>query len=474
MKSAACRAKLALGAACLVALAGCKAVGPDYHLPQKAAINLPAAQGAFLGAAPAGADAKPLPPRWWHLFDAPVLDRLEEQALAANTDLRVAAANLKRAQEATGMAESAHEPDFTASFAGERARLSGESFLLSEPVPVMNVGSGQIAVGYQLDLFGRIRRAVEEARASEQAVAAVQDAVKASIAADVARSYVMACAAGEDIALTDEAIAVEKRRLDVDERLQAGGRLTPLELAASRARLAQVEAVRPAHVARQRAALFRLAYLLGKPPAEYPREVESCEEIPSASGIMPVGDGASLLARRPDVRASERELAAATAQIGVATAAMYPDIRLGAALGSFGKLGDFGTAPANFWNAGGMIDWAFPTHGARARVRAANAGADAALARFDGVVLAALRETETALSTYAQDLNRQHALAEALHQNELATADIERLRRAGRSPLSAHLGAEQGTISAKAAVSEGKARLANDQVDLFLALGGGW
>jgi len=463
------------GLAAAFALSGCAAVGPNYHLPRNAAANAPAAQGAFQEAGPkTGVSADPLPPRWWHLYDDPVLDTLEEQALAANTDLRIAAANLARARAVTSVAEGAKEPEFKVDAMAERARLSGESYLLSDSLPVMNLGEGMGGVSYQIDLFGQIRRSVEAARADESASEATLGVVKVTLAAEVARAYLTQCAAAEAIDIGEKAIAVDTRSLDIARRLKEAGRAGESDVTRAEARLAQVESLVPAQRARSRAALYRLAYLMGKAPADYPREAQRCTAIPAIARPLPIGGGAALIARRPDVHVAERQLAGATARIGIATAALYPQIGIGLSGGSFGLLKDLGTAPANTWSIGGLLHWTIPGGGERARVRAANAEADAALARFDATVLGALRETETALATYAEDHNRAVSLGEARAAAEREADEVRAMRKAGRSPLLASIGAAQATLSARAAETGAREAIAMDQVNLFLALGGGW
>jgi NodT family efflux transporter outer membrane factor (OMF) lipoprotein len=452
-------------------LSGCAAVGPNYHVPASAAAKAPAAQGAFQEVGQ-GAQSDPLPPRWWHLYEDPALDALEEQALAANTDLRIAGANLARARAVVSAADAAREPDFDVGFEAERARLSGESFLLDQPIPVATLGEATAGVSYQIDLFGQIRRSIEAARADEAASEATVRAVKVTLAAEVARAYLTQCAAGEALAIGTEAVTVDTRALDIARRLKAAGRLGEGDVTRAEGRLAQVTATVPAQRTRSRAASYRLAYLMGKPPAQAP--AVQCATIPTIARALPVGDGAQLIARRPDVHVAERQLAGATARIGVATAALYPHIGIGLSGGSFGFLKDLGTAPANMWSIGGLIQWSIPGGSARARVRAANADADAALARFDGTVLAALRETETALATYAEDHNRALALDQALASAERESAEVRSLRAAGRSPLLASIGAQQTTLQARAAQTSAREAIAIDQVNVFLALGGGW
>jgi outer membrane protein TolC len=158
----------------------------------------------------------------------------------------------------------------------------------------------------------------------------------------------------------------------------------------------------------------------------------------------------------------------------VATADLYPDVTLGAGAGSTGLLSHLGQASTLFWNFGPTINWTYPNRGARARVRAAGAEADAALARFDGVVLAALRETETALAVYARDLDRNARLRAARDEAKTAVDEAQALRRAGRSPYLTGLDAVRTLASAQAALSASDGEVGADQVKLFRALGGGW
>lgn len=461
-------------ASALVLLASCKAVGPDYHLPENAVIQRPAANGAFQSAPPALTTTDPLPPRWWHLYDDPVLDTLEEQALAANTDLRVASANLARARAVTAAAEGAKEPDFAISAGAQHARLSGEQYLQPEQLPVADIGDVGAQMSYQIDLFGKIRRSVEAARADEASVAATRDAVQVTVAADVARAYVGVCAAHAAEDFANRAITLQGNLVSINRRLVSAGRSAAPDVTAAEARLAQAQALLPSYRAAARASLYRLAALTGKVPADYPREAEACRAVPQLKSALPVGDGAALLKRRPDIRAAERELAGATARIGVATADLYPSIGIGLSGGSTGFLKDLGLPAANRWSIGGLLHWTIPNAGSRARVRGADAAADAALARFDGTVLGALRETETALAAYAEEHDRHLALEDALKAARTIADQNRRLREAGRAAVVVDLGGQQGVIGAEAAVLNSQHEIANDQITLFLALGGGW
>ena len=458
----------------LLALTACAAVGPNYKLPEAAKINAPTAQGPFMGAASKAVSQDPVPAGWWKLYDDPVLNGLIEEALKANTDLRVAAANLARARAVAGEADDAGGFTVGASAAAMHSRESGEQYLMSEQLPVENLADVGVKVSYQVDLVGRIRRAAEAAHADAEASQAALDLARVSVAADVARAYVEACANGHELAVAQRTVDLQSRSLDVTRKLVKAGRGTAVDVTRAQAQLDLSRASLPTYQSRRRAALYRLATLTGKPPVEFPKAVEACVHPPTLTQAIPVGDGAALLKRRPDVRQAERTLAGATARIGVATAALYPNVTLGLGAGSTGLLADIGQAPANRWGLSSLITWTLPGEGERARIRQAEAGADAALARFDGVVLTALRETETSLDAYAHDLQRQAALKAARDQAVLAEDQAQRLYRAGRSPYLAGLDAQRTLAGAEAALAASDSQVAADQVTLFLALGGGW
>ncbi len=196
---------------------------------------------------------------------------------------------------------------------------------------------------------------------------------------------------------------------------------------------------------------------------------------PQVVGTIPVGDGAALLRRRPDIRQAERQLAAATATIGVATADLYPRVTLGLSVDSVGLGNDFLGKDTFSYSIGPLISWTIPNTGVvRARIAQTQAGADGALAKFDGTVLTALRETETALDAYARELDRHAALQSARDESATVADQARRLYLAGRTGYLDALDAERGLATSEATLAASDAELADDQVSLFLALGGGW
>ena len=455
-------------------LNGCMNVGPNYSLPKEALVNTPLANAPIEGADTALTTRANVPAVWWKLYDDPVLNSLVDEALQSNTDLRVAAANLARSREALGVAQAQGGFSGKASAAFQRAQESGEQYLLTEKLPVVNEGDVGISVAYEIDLFGKLRRGVEAAQADAEAVQAAGDLARITVVADVVRAYVEQCSAAEELKIAQQSLALQRQRVDVSRRLRDAGRGNQTEVTRGQTQVDTLAADIPRYTARRKIAQYRLAGLLARAPSDLPPAALACEKLPQIRQPIPVGDGAALLKRRPDVREAERQLAASTARIGVATGALYPTVSIGASAGLTGVLEDLGTSPTARWCFGPLISWTFPANGARGRVREAAASSQVALARFDGVVLTALRETETNLATYASDYARAEALRAALKSAAQSADETHRLYRAGRESFISDLDATRTLTSTKSQVAAAEGQVAIDQVNLFLALGGGW
>jgi NodT family efflux transporter outer membrane factor (OMF) lipoprotein len=450
-----------------LALAAC-ASGPDYV----AKPVTPAAAAPFVSATGSSVAANAQPEgKWWRLYNDPVLDRLVTDALAANTDVRVAAARLAKARALLREERGAREPQIGVSGSAQYGR-SPNAIMAGASGSDVQTNAG-LDVAYEVDLFGRIGRRVEAARGEVAASTADVDAVKVAIAAETARAYADATSSAERIAVAEHIVELLDRSLALTERRHQVGLANGLDIARIAALRDQRRAEIPLLQAQRQAALFRLATLTGLTPRELPPEAAARKTTLQLTRPIPVGDGASLLARRPDVRAAERRLAAATARIGVATADLYPRITLGGSAGASGTGLNLFSNPLS-WLVGPLINWTANRSAARARVAGAEADAQASLAAFDGTVLQALEETETALSNYQQSLARRDALRAARDQ-ALAAAKITRARqREGDISSLELLDAERTAADAEAALAQADASIAAAQVDLFRALGGGW
>lgn len=464
--------RLIIGLLACAAVAGCATVGPDYHVPGRAAINAPAAQGRFVAGAH-GTRADALPPHWWALYHDPVLDRLIRQSLAANTELRIAQANLERNN---AFVEEARSQRFSASVDAATAwtHPSEEAVLKRVGVkPYENYNAG-VSVGYDLDLFGAIRRGVEAASADDDAAMAARDLVQVNVVAETVRAYADLCNAGHEISLMQQQIATERDYVRLMQVSVDHGRTSPVEVTRQQDVLSNVQAQLPALQAAQRNASFRLATLGGHPPEDATPALLACHTPLQLDHPIPVGDGQDLLKRRPDVRAAERHLAAATARIGVATAALYPDIKLGLSVGSTGKAVDAATGYTNRFAAGPLVSWNLNRDAVRAHIAQADAQSRASLAAFDGTALGALRDVETSLETYAADLEQQDQLTAARDSAQRRVAQMEELHQGGRIDSLSLLAAERDRWVAEHALAVSQRTLNRDQVMIFLALGGGW
>lgn len=447
-----------------LALAAC-AAGPDYAPPKTAS----AAAGPFVAAnSPAVQPLAPVKGDWWRLYNDPVLDGLIQDALVHNTDVRAAVARLEKARAALKEVKVDRLPQGGVSAGVTRGRDTNES----DASTSFDAG---LSVSYEVDLFGRVSRNVEAARGDVAAADADAEAVRVAIVAETARAYADAASAAERLDVARHIVELLDQSLNLTERRVEVGLTTRLDTARIAALRNQRQAEIPAIAAERDNALFRLAMLTGRAPAELPQAAGARTASLKLSQPIPVGDGAGLLARRPDVRASERRLAAATARIGVATAELYPTISLGGSLGaSAGSIGNLFSNPIGFL-LGPLISWSFSDHArARARVAGAEAGAQEALAEFDGTVLRSLQETETALSAYANALQRREALKAARDEAEVAANIIRAQQREGQVDSLALLDAERTFAEAEADLTDMDGQVVTAQIDLFRALGGSW
>ena len=458
------RLKTVIGLASALALAAC-ATGPDYAAPATPS----KAAGRFVAAnSPAVVPLAPVQGDWWRLYKDPVLDGLIRDALAANTDIRAAVARLDRARAVLRETKVDRLPQAGADAAATRGRESGQSEAATS-------FDARLEVGYELDLFGRVSRGVEAARGEVGAAEADAEAVRVAIVAETVRAYADASSAADHLSVASHIVDLLDQSLKLTEKRVEIGLNTRLDTARIAALLNQQKAEIPAIAAERDSALFRLAMLTGRAPAELPQVAGARTSTLRLDQPIPVGDGAQLLARRPDVRAAERRLAAATARIGVATAELYPRISLGGSFGSAaGSFGNLLSNPIGFL-IGPLISWSFTDHArARARVAGAEAGAQEALAEFDGTVLRSLQETETALSAYANALRQREALKAARDEAEVAAQIVRAQQREGQVDSLALLDAERTFAEAEAAIADMDGSVVSTQIDLFRALAGGW
>ena len=468
------RTAFPLAGVSLLLLVDACTVGPNYRVPDHALVRSPAATGAFVGSSGRSVSVAPLPPYWWRLYKNRDLDTLVREAFAANTDLRMANANLENSEALLREARTLRQPSIAVDAGVEYAQLAGEQYLLPITPPRNTYYDSGVTIGYDLDLFGGIRRGIEAARADDEAVAAARDLVRVNVAAETARAYAEVCGAGLQLVAARKSLALQKQSLELTRQLRTRGRAIDLDVTRSQQFVDELTAVIPSLEAGRRNALYRLTTLTGKPPSQFDQKLEGCATPPRLMEPLPIGDGAALLRRRPDVREAERQLAAATAEIGVATAQLYPDITLGLGAGSLGVHSDVLTSPTNFWQVGSVLSWQANQSAARARIAGANAEAKLALAHFDGTVLTALDDAESALTTYQHDLQQEASLKAARDAAARVATGEERLQSGGRATALDVIDAQRTLASAEQSLAQLQSAISEDQVAVFLALGGGW
>lgn len=453
-------------------LAGCTA-GPDYHVPDHAMARSSSANGPFVGGHGKAFDQAPLPDHWWKLYNDARLDGYVQEALTANTDLRAADANLRRASEVVREVEAGRTVQTKIDAGAFGARVGG--YTLAVPLDLPYSATAGVAIDYPLDLAGGIRRGIEAAKNNREAVEAARDQVRVTIAAAVTRSYADTCSANVTLAATRHVLDVQTQTLASIRRLFKGGRGTAFDVTRAHTAADKSAAAIPEIMAARQASLFELAALMGRAPTDYPRELADCASPPKLSQPLPIGDGTALIRRRPDIRASERQLAAATAGIGVETAKLYPQITLTGSAGLANSFSNFFTGPSFGGFAGPLISWAFPNRKAiHAEIAQAGDAADAASAHFDGTVIEALRQTETALDTYAREIEHDRALENTRDDAAKSTDQANKLFHYGRTDVLNVLTAQANLAEAEAALAQSRATLIDRQVNVFLSLGGGW
>ena len=264
--------------------------------------------------------------------------------------------------------------------------------------------------------------------------------------------------------------------LDLTTRMRDLGAKSDFDVASAAAVYDQASAAIPTFEGERRAQLYELAVLTGRPPAEISQAAAACKTPPTIRTPLPVGDGAALLKRRPDVRQAERTLAADTARIGVATADFYPTVSLtGSAATSGSSLKQIASAGSFSYQLGPLITWTFPNVlVARAEVIQARAQASGSIASFNSVVLNALKETEQALTTYDAELSRHTALVANVSDNQRAF-DLARIQlQRGSISFPDLLQTERNLEAARAELAASDQALIDDQVAVFQSLGGGW
>jgi len=451
----------------LTVLAGCVST-PEYQAPA-----IPeTASGAFINAGETTDSQQVVPQQWWQLYQDASLNSLVEMALSANTSIRVAQANLASAYAIYRNTNSQRLP---------ATDISANPRYVREPNPWGEGGekwqwsySAGINVSYELDFTDRVNQSVRASQADMQASQASLDAVRLAVVAETTRAYVDSCSLAESINVAETSIELSAQRLELVENREAAGAASRLDVERAAAIYANAQSALPPLQAQRENSLLELAALVGVTPNEIPSEARQCQQPPRLKSIIPVGDGESLLRRRPDVRIAERQLAADTARIGIAISQLYPQITLGASA-SYNDNPNLEGDEGWSYGIGPLISWYFPNQQAvRAQLEQAEARSEASLANFDETVLNALKETEQALANYNAMLRQNAALTDARDASRRAYELAQLQYDAGAISFLDTLVAQTSLIESESALINNQQQLGSLSVSVFLALGGGW
>ena len=463
-------------------LAGCT-LGPNYQRP---ATPVPP---TFAETHAAAATNDTALAAWWHAFGDPELDALVNRAIARNLDVETAAARIREARAREIVTGAAGLPQVDAQTSASRQRISENAI----PVPP-GAGSGGGNTGsfglpgsefntfrlgfdasWEIDLFGKTRRSVEAARARTGAAIWNRRDVQVSVAAEVANTYLTLRTLQQRIATAQAEVARQRRSLQLVSARVRGGLVTGQDLAQQQSQLDTAQSAIPPLKAQANAQIHALGVLTGETPEALIAELSTLAALPSAPPV-PAGLPSDLLRRRPDIRAAERNLHAATAGIGVATADLYPRFSLSAApalvstvLASLLRWG------SRSYSASASLDWPIFNGGrTRGNVSVANAQQQQALIAYRKTILTALQDVEDALSNIDND-RRQIASLDAAHGTAVRAEDIARGRyHGGLVTYSDVLQAQASRITLEGQLIQARSSLARDTVALLKALGGGW
>jgi NodT family efflux transporter outer membrane factor (OMF) lipoprotein len=453
-----------------IMLSGCFAVGPDYKTPD---LSAPAEWSRSLhgGVSAATPDAEALA-QWWSTLSDPDLSNLIERATAGNLDLKTAQARVREARARRGVAQGGLFPTLSAGGSATRGR-SSEQLSNGEIQDLYRLG---FDASWELDIFGRVRRSVEAAQGDLEASEADYHDVLVSLVAEVALNYVEARTLQTQLEVAEENLKSQRETLQLTQWRFEAGLVSRLDVEQARGNLESTRAQLPKLRSAIEEAKNRLAVLLGAFPGALEAQLGPRKPIPEAPMEVAIGVPAETLRRRPDVRRAERQLAAQTARVGVATADLYPTFSLPGSIGleALTTHNFFNTAN-RAWSIAGSFAWTIFEGGAiRQTIEVQNALQEQALNQYEGTIRTALEEVENALVAYGEEQNRRQALAEATDAAQKA-ADLARNQYAsGLIDFQSVLDAERSLLTFQDQLAQSRGQVTSNLISLYKALGGGW
>ena len=491
------RACACMAAMALVAMSGCK-VGPNYQAPQTAlpeqfseATTRPTTLPVELSA-------------WWTVFNDPALDSLIGRAIETNIDLRMAALRVREARALRGITAAGLFPTADASGLYQRSRISSSTAIgalasgggaatpgggtgipkgpgsaagaIAFPGFEEDLWQGGVDASWELDVFGGVRRALEAADADIAAVLEAHHDVLVILTAEVARNYIELRGFQRQLSIAQENLSAQRQTLDLTQSRFKAGLTGQLDVTRAEAQVASTEATVPIFQTAVKRAMYRLAVLLGQAPETLAAELAPVAAIPNGPPQIPAGLPSELLRRRPDIRRAERQIAAATARIGVATADLYPKFSLTGQFGlqsdSFAKWGNWNS---RFWSFGPAVTWSIFTAGrVRSNIDVQNTRTAEAIEQYRQTILLALEDVENALAAHTSEQARRKSLAAAVAANQRSVELATELYTKGLVDFLSVLEAQRSLFASQDQLAQSERAVSADLVAIFKALGGGW
>ena len=452
-------------------LAGCATVGPDYVKP-----DMPEPPAWV---SPAGSKAKAEADKgqdnlasWWKNLNDPVLVDLIDTAIQNNKDLKKAQSRIREARAARGVAESQYYPSVDASGAYNLSRIEKNS----EVGVTREIFAAGLDAGWEIDLFGGVRRSNEAARATYEASEEDYRMVHVTLAAEVALNYVDVRTLQDRLAITEENLKLQIETYDLTTFRQKAGLVTQLDVDRAKTNMEDTRASIPTLKTRLAAGKNRLSALMGQYPGFADPRVGGPQGLPAVPAEIALGIPAETLRRRPDVRNAERQLAAQTARIGVATADLYPKLTLNGAIGvDASSFAGLFTANNRVLDIGPRFSWNIFNGGAvRSNIEIQNARQEQAYLEYENTIILALEEAENAMTAYFNEQKRMQSLNDALGSATSSTNLALSQYQSGLIDFQAVLDAQRTFLSVKDSLSTSKGAVVADLVRLYKALGGGW
>jgi len=458
---------------CLAALAGCT-VGPNFAPPRTDVPKVWVGPTTVPATQPA-ATSENLS-QWWKAFNDPVLASLVEEALKSNLDMRIAQARIRQARANRGIAVSGIGPsvDASGSFQGSQASSGGQ--MGGGKSPVTNQYQVGFDAGWEIDIFGGVRRGIEAADA--QIISAIENQrdVQVTLAAEVARDYIDLRSLQQRIAIARKNLEAQKHSAELTRKKFEGGLVSKLDMANAQAQVATTTSQIPLLESSARQTTYAISVLLDREPGAMVQELSRPADVPAAPPTVPGGVPADLLRRRPDIRRGEADIHAATANIGVAMADLFPKATINSSLGwQAADAGSLFNPLSRFWSFGPSVTWnVFQSGRTLSNIEVQKALEEQSVLAYRQTVLSAFREVENALIASAKEQEHRQSLTEAVAANREAVQLATKLYSEGHTDFLNVLSAQQTQFNSEDALAQSTATVSANLVALYKALGGGW